>query len=85
MTVQLDLDIPESLAELLNRTPATLGQEVKEAAICKWYEMGVLSQGRAAEVLGLSRSDLFEVFFRHQVSPFQETPEEIEGGLSLGV
>ncbi len=48
------------------------------AAAVKWYEIGAVSQAKAAELAGLSRSDFMEALSRLSVSPFQETPEELE-------
>ena len=42
-----------------------------------WYELGRLSQGKAAEVANLSRSAFISKLARLGVSPFQETAEEI--------
>ncbi len=39
--------------------------------------MNLLSQGRAAEVAGLSRAEFIGELARSGVSPFQETAEEI--------
>ena len=77
MTIDLHLSMPDTALGALRRTPAELAQELKEAAVCKWYEQGVISQGKAAELLDISRAELFDVFYRHDVSPLQETPEEL--------
>jgi predicted HTH domain antitoxin len=47
------------------------------AAAVKWYEMGVLSQGKAAELAGLSRQEFLSSLSRFGVSPFQVTPDEL--------
>ena len=43
----------------------------------KWYEMGQISQGKAAELAGLSRQEFLANLARFGVSPFQVTPEEL--------
>ncbi len=43
----------------------------------KWYEVGWLSQSKAAEVAGISRSEFLNALARFGVSPFQYTAEEI--------
>lgn len=40
------------------------------AADCKWYEAGVLSQERAAELAGCSQAGFLTGLARYQVSPF---------------
>lgn len=47
------------------------------AAAVKWYEMGILSQSKAAEVAGISRSEFLSALVRFGVSPFQYSAEEI--------
>jgi len=57
------------------------GREVYETAIVKWYDEGRISSGRGSELLGISRAEFLELLFRHQVSPFQYTPEELANDL----
>ncbi len=52
------------------------------AAAVKWYEVGQLSQGKAAEVAGLSRAEFIEALSRFQVSPFQYTAKELAEDLA---
>ena len=47
------------------------------AAAVKWYEMGELSQSKAAEVAGLTRAEFIAQLARFRVSPFQYTAEEL--------
>jgi len=44
----------------------------------KWYEMGMISQEKAAEIAGLSRADFIFALAKYGVSPFQYTIEEIK-------
>ena len=60
---------------------ARFGREVYETAMVKWYDEGRISSGRGAELLGISRAAFLELLFRHQVSPFQYTPEELANDL----
>jgi predicted HTH domain antitoxin len=43
----------------------------------KWYELGRFSQGRAAEIAGLTRAGFIDALSRYKVSPFQYTAEEV--------
>jgi predicted HTH domain antitoxin len=47
------------------------------AAAVKWYELGTISQSKAAELAGVSRQEFLEALNRFKVSPFQVTPEEL--------
>jgi predicted HTH domain antitoxin len=73
----VEIELPDELPAALHREVAELGAELRLAAAVKWYEMGLLSQGKAAEVAGLSRAAFIAELARFGVSPFQETAEEI--------
>jgi predicted HTH domain antitoxin len=47
------------------------------AAAVKWYETGQLSQGKAAEVAGLTRTKFIDALSQFGVTPFQSTAEEL--------
>lgn len=51
-------------------------------AAVKWYELGRLSQGKAAEVAGLSRSAFIDALSRLKVSPIQITDTEMSKELA---
>lgn len=52
------------------------------AAAIKWYELGQISQGKAAQIAGLNRAEFINALFRYQVSPFQYTEAELARELS---
>jgi len=82
MSKQVLLEVPESVFAALRSGPEEVARELRLAAAAKWYEMGKLSQAKAAELAGLSRHDFLVSLARFQVSPFQETPAELAEGLA---
>ena len=78
----LAVELPESVFSALRRSPQEFVQEMRVAAAVKWYELGQLSQGKAAEVAGLTRTEFIEALSRFQVSPFQYTAEELAEDLA---
>ena len=82
MSTKLVLDLPESAFSAFRTEPAEFAQELRLAAAVKWYELGKLSQAKAAELAGLSRSEFLQSLARFEVSPFQETAAELAEGLS---
>jgi predicted HTH domain antitoxin len=74
-TVQIQL--PETVFSALRKAPEEFVQEMRVAAAAKWYELGEVSQGKAAEVAGLSRSDFISALSRYKVSVLQYTPEDL--------
>lgn len=47
------------------------------AAAVKWYELGEISQAKAAEVTGLSRAEFIQALSRYQVDFMQYTAQEL--------
>jgi predicted HTH domain antitoxin len=47
------------------------------AAAVQWYARGVVSQGRAAELAGLTRADFLDELYRRKVSACQVSAEEL--------
>ena len=74
---QLIVDMPESAFATLHQAPREFAQEMRIAAAVKWYELGRFSQGRAAEIAGLTRAGFIDALSRYQVSPFQYTAEDV--------
>jgi predicted HTH domain antitoxin len=73
----------DSSSHILNLTqPPQLTQEMTQemrvAAATKWYELGRISQEKAAEIAGLNREEFMMTLSRLQVSPFQYTAQELE-------
>ena len=78
MPTQVTIELPEGAFSALRSTPEEFVQEMRLAAAVKWYELGLVSQSKAAELAGLSRTEFISSLSRFKVSPFQETPEELE-------
>lgn len=84
MTIQVSIELPNDVFSALRSNPETFVQEMRLAAAVKWYEVGMVSQSKAAEIAGVSRHQFLEALHRYHVSPFQVTPEELAQELKLG-
>jgi len=71
MTVQLMIELPESAFSALRTSPDAFMQEMRLAAAIKWYEVGTISQSKAAEIADVSRQEFLAALWRFNVSPFQ--------------
>lgn len=78
MSVTLKLDMPDNIFSSIRKSPSEFADELRLAAAVKWYEMGIISQEKAAEVAGLARVDFIASLARFGVSPFQYSAKEIE-------
>jgi len=76
-TVRLSLELPRGVFSALRQDPLNFVAEMRLTAAVKWYEMGRLSQAKAAEVAGLSRSEFLTALARFGVVPFQYDADEI--------
>jgi predicted HTH domain antitoxin len=52
---RIQVDIPDEVLISLKETSASLARELRMAAAVKWFELGKLSSGRAAQLAGMSR------------------------------
>ena len=82
--IEVKFEVPEGVLASLHRDPENFKKELRLAAAIKWYEMRLISQGRAAEIAAVSRSEFIDALGRYGVTPFQydsgEIVEEVERG-----
>jgi len=84
MSVTVNVVVPDGALSVPRTDPSEFGEELKRAAVSKWYEMGMVSQSKGAEILGISRSEFLDVLSRYRVSPFQVDDEDLAAGPKRG-
>ena len=72
------LEIPEEVLISLKETPLELSRDIRMLAAVKFYQMGKLSSGRAAQLAGVSRISFLQALSLYGVSIFDLTPEELK-------
>lgn len=75
--MKIELDLPDSTLSALRQAPEELSACLRLMAAAKLYEMGDLSQERAAELSGRSRQEFLLALSRMGVSPFQGVDEDL--------
>ena len=75
--VQVIFELPEDTLSPVRKDPESFTRELRLAAAVKWYELGLVSQARAAEIAGISRSEFIDTLGRFKVSAFQYDVGEI--------
>jgi predicted HTH domain antitoxin len=75
----LEVELPDEVSSgLRDEDLATIA---KEALVMEFLREHRISQGRAAEMLGISRYELFDLMTKYQVPVIDLTSEELEAEL----
>lgn len=74
--MKLEIEVPDSAFSALRQAPDQLSACLRLMAASKLYEIGHLSQERAAELAGQSRQEFVISLSRLGVSPFQGVEED---------
>ena len=70
-------DLPEASFSALRKAPDEFAGEMRLAAAVKWYELGWMSQEKAASIAGVTRAGFIDAASRMRVSPVQVTAAEL--------
>jgi predicted HTH domain antitoxin len=80
----LKLDLPDDVFAALRRSPEEFSRELRLAAAVHWYERGVISQEKAADLAGLGRAAFLAALAREQadvfVVDFTDLKREVDRG-----
>lgn len=82
LTRTVCMEVDDEVFLGMNKSPEELAREMRLAAAVKWYEMGLISQEKAAQLSGMSRAAFIDALSGFGVSPFQETGDEILDALN---
>jgi predicted HTH domain antitoxin len=77
MEKQIAILYPESLAFSLKMESREFQREIKTVSVLKLYELGKVSSGIAAKILGMSRLEFLDILSFYNISYFAIS-EEIE-------
>jgi len=80
MTIEVML--PEDVFSSLRKSPQEIASDVRIAAAVEWYAEGLVSQGKAAELAGLSRPEFLDELAKRKVAVIQMTVEELRAELA---
>ncbi|MBI5833331.1 MAG: UPF0175 family protein [Armatimonadetes bacterium] len=78
------LELRPEMLSALRLDPVAFVAEMRVAAAAKWYELGRLSQAKAAEVAGLSRVEFLAALDNYGVTAFQSDAEELIAEVERG-
>ena len=81
----ITIEVPDDAFSALRRSPEEFAREMRLAAAIHWYSRGSISQGKAAEIAGLDRTDFLFALAHAEVDAFQVTAEELKEEVELGL
>jgi predicted HTH domain antitoxin len=70
--------MPDDAAQPFEDTDEQFACALRLAAAIYWYDRGMISQGKGAEIAGLSRADFLDALFRAKVPACQVTADELK-------
>lgn len=77
--VKLDFELPDELFTQLREEE--IETKVKESLVMELLREHRLSQGKAAELLGLDRDEIFNLMAKYRIPVIDLTPEELKSEL----
>ena len=78
---QLAMDLPEDVFSALRLAPREFAREMRIAAAVQWYGERRVSQGKAAEIAGISRTAFIDELRRRHVPAIQIDISELDAEL----
>ena len=75
---RVTIDVPAETFSGRGETPEAFVREMRLAAAIFWYSRGEISQGKGAEIAGLSRRQFIEALGRAEVDAIQITEDELK-------
>lgn len=71
------LEIPDEVLISLKETPSEFLKDIRMLAAVKFYQMGKLSSGRAAQLADIPRISFLQSLAQYGVAIFELSPEEL--------
>jgi hypothetical protein len=75
---RIEVMLPEEVLEWFGWEESEASHHIKEALLMELVRLGRISSGKAAELLGISRWDIYEVMSRYEVPAIQMSREELK-------
>jgi predicted HTH domain antitoxin len=76
------VELPEELWKLAGLTPKKASAQVREILVMDLVRQAKISQGRAAELLGLDRWELMDLMGKYEVPSGPRTVDELQAELA---
>jgi predicted HTH domain antitoxin len=77
-----EVDLPEEVVEWFGWRDKEVPERLRETLVMELLRRHVISQGKAAELLGITRHDLFDLMTEHRVPVIDLNEEELQRELA---
>ena len=78
----MTFELPETAFSALRLSPREYLYEMRCAAAVKCYELRKISQGKGAEICGVTRADFLKILSDYRVSILQDDEQSLQAELS---
>jgi predicted HTH domain antitoxin len=78
----VEVDFPEEVVEWFGWRDKEVPDRMRETVVIELLRRHGISQGKAAELLGITRHDLFDLMSKHRVPVIDLTEEELQRELN---
>jgi len=75
--ISISVNVPDSVFCALRRTPSELAHEMPIASAIHWYQRGLISMGRAAEIAGMDRPAFLAELARRKIDVFMVDEDDL--------
>jgi predicted HTH domain antitoxin len=83
MAQTITITIPDTIPEILNRTPDEMGRDLRLYGALMLFRLGKLSSGAAAEMAGLPRVMFLDLCAEYGVPVSQITVEDLRREMNV--
>lgn len=73
----ISVEVPDNLDAAVAESEADLPRALRLAAAIHWYGQGLISQGKGAEIAGLTRVEFIDAIGKAGVAALQTSVEEL--------
>ena len=81
---RITLVLPDGILSAFRRSPEEFTRELRLAAAIHWYQLGRISQEKAAAVAGLDRTDFLLALAKEKQDAFVVDQEDLKRELDHG-
>ena len=77
-SLKVQLELPRDLLGALDVPETELEPQLRQLIALELFRQNRISSGKAAELLGISKTAFIQLLARHKIPYFTDTPEELD-------